>query len=158
MELTTTFEQVAVGARWISPGRTLSEADLLQSCMTSGDWHPIHADESHAAKTPLGRRIFQGSYGLHVAFGMATAFPPLGDTVLAALGFSQWHYLKPLFVGDTVKVEVEVLSKRVTSNSERGLIERRITVRNQKDDIVQQGVAQTLVRIDGNAHHVKEST
>lgn len=38
------FDAVVVGARWRSPGRTMTEAELVQSCMSSGDWHPIHAD------------------------------------------------------------------------------------------------------------------
>lgn len=146
MTATTTFEQIAIGARWVSFGRTMTEADLLQACMSSGDWHPIHADETYARKTPLGHRIFQGSYGLHVAFGMATQFPALGDDVIAALGFSEWRYLKPLFVGDTVHVEVVVADKRRTSDGRRGLLQRRITLRNQNGQIVQQGVAETMVR------------
>ena len=40
--------------------------------MTSGDWHPIHADAEFAGQSIAGQRIFQGSYGLHVAMAMAT--------------------------------------------------------------------------------------
>ena len=70
MDRRDSFDTLAVGATWRSTGRTLTEGDLLQACMSSGDWHPIHADEAYARGTPLGRRIFQGSYGLHVATGV----------------------------------------------------------------------------------------
>ncbi|MBL0419372.1 MaoC family dehydratase N-terminal domain-containing protein [Ramlibacter sp. AW1] len=141
------FDELQVGQRWTSPGRTLTEADLLQACMTSGDWHPIHADEDYASRTPLGRRIFHGTWGLHVAVGMATPFPEFGEDVIGALGLSEWRYLKPLFVGDTVRVEVEIAAKRRTSDGRRGVIERRLTLRNQAGEIVQQGQSGMLVKL-----------
>jgi acyl dehydratase len=143
------FDDIQVGASWRSTGRTLTEADLHHACMSSGDWHPIHADAEFARTTPLGQRIFQGSYGLHIAFGMATKFPELGDGVIAALGFSTWRYLAPLFIGDTVSVEVEVVGKRPTADGQRGVLERRIRLLNQSGQVVQEGVAQTMVRRHG---------
>lgn len=145
MPALTRFDDVAIGDRWTSAGRTLSEAELLQACMSSGDWHPIHADEEYASRTPLKHRIFQGSWGLHIATGMATAFPEMGEAVIGALGLNEWRYLKPLFVGDTVRVEVEIVGKRRTSDGRRGVIERRLTLRNQAGDVVQQGITSMLV-------------
>lgn len=143
------FDDIQIGAKWRSTGRTLTEADLHDACMSSGDWHPIHADAEYARNTPLGQRIFQGSYGLHIAFGMATKFPEFGDAVIAALGFSSWRYLAPLFVGDTVHVEVEIVGKRPTADGQRGVIERQIKLLSQSGQVAQDGVAQTLVRRDG---------
>lgn len=154
MDQHDSFESSAVGATWRSTGRTMTEGDLLQACMSSGDWHPIHADEAYARGTPLGRRIFQGSYGLHVATGIATRFPDFGDHVIGALGFSEWRYLAPLFVGDTVHVEVEITGKRLTSDGERGVIDRRIRLVRHDGAVVQQGTAQMMVRVRAR----KEST
>ena len=147
MERHDTFDALAVGATWTSTGRTLTEGDLLQACMSSGDWHPIHADEAYARGTPLGRRIFHGSYGLHIATGMATRFPAFGDDVVGALGFSDWRYLAPLFVGDTVHVEVHITGKRRTSDGRRGVIERQIRLVRHDGEVVQQGTAQMMVRV-----------
>ena len=143
------FEALAVGDRWRSPGRTLTEADLMHACMTSGDWHPVHADETYARQTPAGQRIFQGTYGLHVAIGMATRFPEFADDVIGALGLSQWRYLAPLVVGDTVCVDVEIAGKRLTSDGKRGVIERRIRLIRQDGVVVQEGMAQMMVRVHG---------
>lgn len=145
------FDDIEVGARWRSTGRTLTEADLHEACKSSGDWHPIHADAEYAKTTPLGQRIFQGTYGLHIAFGMATKFPDLGEGVIAALGFSSWRYLAPLFVGDTVSVAVEIVGKRPTADGQRGVLERRIQLLNQSGHVVQDGVTQTMVRRYGGA-------
>lgn len=141
-----TFESMQPGASWRSTGRTLTEADLLHACMSSGDWHPVHADEAYARATPLGRRIFQGTYGLHLAIGMATRFPEFGDDVIGALGFSEWRFLAPLFVGDTVHVEVSITGKRLTSDKRRGVVERQIRLVRHDGVVVQEGVAQMMVR------------
>ena len=46
--MSLSFEELQVGQRWESTGRTLTEADLTIACMTRGDWHPIHADAERA--------------------------------------------------------------------------------------------------------------
>lgn len=144
---TSNFEALVVGSTWRSSGRTLTEADLVQSCMTSTDWHAIHADEAYAAGTPAGRRIFHGSYGLHVALGMATHFPPNGDDIIGLLGLAEWNFLAPLFVGDTVHVEIDLAGKRVTSDGRRGIVERRIRLVRHDGKRVQEGVARTMLRL-----------
>lgn len=144
--MTTSFEAIEVGQKWRSTGRTLTEADLTLACMTSGDWHPIHADAEFAGQSVAGQRIFQGSYGLHVAMALATPFPDLGDAVIGALGFSDWRYAAPLCIGDTVHVEVEIAAKRATSKPGRGIVERRITLKKSDGSIAQQGTAQMMAR------------
>jgi len=146
-----TYEQLEVGASWRSPGRTLTEADLAYACMSSGDWHPIHADAEFVKDTPLRERIFQGTYGIHVAIGMASHFPALGDGVIAALGISEWRYLQPLRIGDTVHVEVTIASKRATSNPGRGIIERRIRLMRHSGELVHEGSVQTMIKRNGAA-------
>lgn len=142
----TSFEAIEIGQRWTSTGRTLTEADLTLACMTSGDWHPIHADAEFAEKSLAGQRIFQGSYGLHVAMALATPFPDLGADVIGALGFSEWRYVAPLCIGDTVHVDVEIAAKRVTGQPGRGVVERRITLRKADGSIAQQGTSQMMAR------------
>ena len=144
--MSQTFEELEVGQRWQSTGRTLTDADLTIACMTSGDWHPIHADAEFAASSIGKQRIFHGTYGLHVAMALATKFPDLGSSVIGALGFSEWRFLAPLFIGDTVHVEVEIASKRLTTNAGRGLLERRITLQKADGVIAQQGMALMMAR------------
>lgn len=140
------FEDLQPGQCWESVGRTLTDADLTIACMTSGDWHPIHAD-AEFAKSSLGQqRIFHGTYGLHIAMALATKFPDLGSAVIGALGFSEWRFLAPLYIGDTVRVEVEIVSKRLTSSPGRGLVERRITLKKADGEIAQQGMALMMAR------------
>lgn len=139
--MSLSFEDLQVGPRWQSTGRTLTDADLTIACMTSGDWHPIHAD-AEFAKTSIGQqRIFHGTYGLHVAIAIATGFPDVGSDVIGALGFSEWRFKVPLCVGDTVHVEVEISPTRLASTAGRGLNERRITLKKGDGGIAQKGIA-----------------
>ena len=103
--MSISFEDLQVGQRWQSTGRTLTGADLTIACMTSGDWHPIHADTEFAKQSIGGQRIFHGTYGLHIAMALATKFPDLGSDVVGALGFSEWRFRTPLVIGDTGHVE-----------------------------------------------------
>ncbi len=141
------FSELVVGSEFIGSGRTLTEADLSIACMVSGDWHPIHADESYARQRGLPGRLFQGSFGILIATGMATALPHFSDEIIGATGIREWTYRAPLFVGDTVHVRSVILNKRVTSDRKRAVIERTLSLINQKDAIVQEGIAGTMVRL-----------
>jgi acyl dehydratase len=141
------FSELFVGSEFIGSGRTLTEADLSIACMVSGDWHPIHSDESYARQRGLPGRLFQGSFGILIATGMATALPHFSDDIVGATGIREWTYRTPLFVGDTVHVRSVILDKRVTSDGKRAVIERTLSLINQKDAIVQEGIAGTMVRL-----------
>ena len=141
------FSELFVGSEFIGSGRTLTEADLSIACMVSGDWHPIHSDESYARQRGLPGRLFQGSFGILLATGMATALPHFSDEIVGATGIREWTYRTPLFVGDTVHVRSVILDKRVTSDGKRAVIERTLSLINQKDAIVQEGIAGTMVRL-----------
>jgi acyl dehydratase len=141
------FSELVVGSEFIGNGRTLTEADLSIACMVSGDWHPIHSDESYARQRGLPGRLFQGSFGILIATGMATALPHFSDEIVGATGIREWTYRTPLFVGDTVHVRSVILDKRVTSDGKRAVIERTLSLINQKDAIVQEGIAGTMVRL-----------
>jgi acyl dehydratase len=142
------FSELMVGSEFIGNGRTLTEADLSIACMISGDWHPIHSDETYAGQRGLPGRLFQGSFGILIATGMATALPHFSDEIVGATGIREWTYRAPLFVGDTVHVRSVILAKRVTSDGKRAIIERTLSLINQKDAIAQQGIAGTMVRLN----------
>jgi acyl dehydratase len=144
--MSISFEDLQVGQRWQSTGRTLTDADLTIACMTSGDWHPIHADAEFAKQSIGGQRIFHGTYGLHIAMALSTKFPDLGSDVVGALGFSEWRFRTPLLIGDTVHVEVEIAAKRITTDPGRGLLERRITLKKGDGTVAQEGVALLMAR------------
>jgi acyl dehydratase len=143
------FDELVVGSEFIGCGRTLTEADLSIACMVSGDWHPIHSDEGYAKKRGLRGRLFQGSFGIFIATGMATKLPHFSDEIVGATGIREWTYRAPIFVGDTVHVRSVILNKRITSDGRRAIVERTLSLINQDSTVVQAGIAGTMVRLAG---------
>ena len=143
------FHDLVIGSEFIGVGRTLTEADLSFACMVSGDWHPIHSDEGYAKERGLRGRLFQGSFGLFIATGMATQLPHFSDEIVGATGIREWAYRAPIFVGDTVHVRSVILNKRITSDGRRAIIERTLSLINQDSTMVQEGIAGAMVRLSG---------
>jgi acyl dehydratase len=137
--------KVVVGSRWRSGERTLTEAELSWACMATGDWHPIHASVPFAAASPLGRRTFHGGYGIFLTLGMAAHYPEVGARNAIALGTEAWKFTAPLFVGDTVHVEVEIAGLRRTSDGKRVIVQRRVLLVKDGGVISQEGTANLLV-------------
>lgn len=152
----TDLSQVRPGQRWRGEGRTLTEHELSLSCMLSTDWHPIHANAVYAADAPVGQRVFQGAYGILLALGIATRFPAVGTRNALALGIEDWSFRAPLFVGDTVYVEVELTGLRRTSDGRRMVVQKRVSLVKQGGEVAQVGQASSLVEL--SADHGDELT
>lgn len=147
-ETPATFAGVTVGARWKSPPRTLTEAELMWACMLTGDWHPIHASAPYAAESPVGQRTFHGGYGILLALGAVSHFPEVGMRGALALGTDAWKFRAPLFIGDTIHVEIEIIGLRRTSDGKRMVVERRVQLVKADGETAQEGNANLLVYLD----------
>jgi acyl dehydratase len=142
-----TYADLTIGTRFSSAGRTITQTDLSMACMLSGDWHPIHADAEYAKTTRLGRRIVQGPFGILLAMGMSANLPELADQIIGATGIREWRYCKPILVDATLRVVVEISSKRVTSDGGRAIVERRLTLIDQNEQTIQDGLAGTMIQL-----------
>ena len=148
-----TYDTIEVGQRFVSSGRTITEADHGLFTLLSGDWHPIHSDEAYAKGTALGRRLVHGTFGITLALGSLQArLMPVADPLLAALGLREWTYKAPLFVGDTVHIEMEVADKRVTSRGDRYIVERRIRLIKEDGTLVQEGLEASMWALQNASH------
>jgi acyl dehydratase len=141
------FDALNPGDRFVSNRRTLTEADHSLFMMLVGDWSPIHADAEFAAQTPAGQRLIHGSFGIALALGLQTTALEFADPFVAALGIAKWSYKAPLFIGDTVYVDVEIAGKRVTSDKTRYVLERRLRLFKQGDVLTQEGLANALLKL-----------
>lgn len=117
-------------------GRTVTEMDnVLFSALTMND-QPLHVNEDFASQTEFGQRIVNGIYTLGLVVGITVADLTEG-TIVANLGYEKVIHPNPLFHGDTVYVETEVLSKRESkSKPERGIVQLRHIGRKQDDTVV----------------------
>jgi acyl dehydratase len=147
-----------VGQRWRSASRTLTEAELGLACMLSNDWHPLHADAHYAAASATGQRVFQGGYGVLIALGLATRFPTVGPRHALALGMDDWRFLAPLFIGDTVHVEVEITALRPTADGLRVVVKKQVSLVKSHGEVAQQGGTTSIVRLSPiDEHNDKEN-
>ena len=140
------WEEWAIGAEFFSSARTITEADIVNFAGISGDYNPLHIDEEFCRNTQFGTRIAHGPLVYSIATGLIFQLHLYDDTLIAFLGFDSLKFTKPVKIGDTVRVRIEVLEKRETSKPDRGIMKRLLQVINQRDDAVQEGVQVFLLK------------
>lgn len=139
------FEDLSTGQTFETAGRTVTETDLVQFAMLSGDWNPIHVDVTVAETTSFGRPVVHGVCGLAILGGLIYAAGWFASSSEALIGFDELRFLRPLFVGDTVKCRMTVKSLRVTSKG-KGLVVRGLELANQRDECVTSTVSPILIK------------
>jgi acyl dehydratase len=139
------FEDLTTGETFTSPARTVTEADIVMFSAISGDHNPLHTDAEFARTTPFGQRIAHGLLGLAMITGLMGRLGLFEGTAIAFLGL-KWRFTAPIFIGDTVHVEMTISEKRETSNPERGVLVREVKLLNQRGEVVQEGTMDVMVR------------
>lgn len=140
------YADVALGDSWRSPARTITEADVVNFAGLTGDFNPLHVDHKFARSTPFGRPIAHGLLGLSLAAGLSSNSPAM--CTAAFVRIVEWKFLHPLFIGDTVHVETQVVDKQ-SRGRRHGLITwRRQLINCENAVVVQQGLWETLVKSD----------
>jgi len=137
------FDDVKAGDHWLTPGRTVTEADIVNFAGLSGDFNPVHIDHEFARTTPFRRPIAHGLLGLSLAGGLTTQATP--TRTVAFLGLREWHFRAPIFPGDAIRVTSRVLEKELQGRGRRGTVVWQVRVLNQDGRVVQEGVTVTLV-------------
>ncbi len=131
------FDSLQPGDRIATQSITI-RAELITSFATlTGDTFEIHLSDSGAAAHGFHARIAHGLLVLSLIEGLKSTAPARIDA-LAALGWD-WSFRAPVHVGDTIRAEVEVASKRASANPTRGLLTLNIDAFNQRSERVQSG-------------------
>jgi acyl dehydratase len=136
------FEEFELGQRWVTRGRTLTEADIINFSGLSSDFHPIHVDKQYAAQSRFGQRIAQGFLVMSMATGMVPADP---EKCEALYGVDKLRFLRPVFIGDTIHLEMEVIGMR-ERNDGSGVVDFKFEVINQEGQPVLVNNYQLLMR------------
>ena len=126
--------------------RTVTEMDNVLFSSLTMNVQPLHLDEEFASKTEFGQRIVNSLFTLGLMIGITVNDTTLGTTV-ANLGMTDVKFPRPVFHGDTLRVQTKVLSARESkSRPEAGIIEFAHTAFNQRGEIVAQCTRQALMR------------
>jgi len=127
------FEDIPVGEEYASPGRTVTEADVVLFAGLSGDYNVLHTDAEHMKASQFGERIAHGLLGLSIQQGLLDRV--VTAQVTGPLAALKWKFKGPIKIGDTIHVEqpgwgVVTVARRVV---------------NQRGEVVQEGETDHLV-------------
>ena len=130
-----TWEQMTVGSSFRTAARTVTETDLVTFVALGGYNEPLFYDAGHAAAAGYSGRLIPGAMVYFLAEGLILQTNALHGTGLAFLHMD-FDVRSPTFVGDTLRVIVEVTSSRASSKPGRGVVESRCSIRNQHNEEV----------------------
>lgn len=133
------FEDFTVGQTLDTQKRTVSEDDIMAFARLTGDDNRIHTDPEFSKTTPFGRQIAHGLLGLSIASGLAWQTGILDGTVLAFREVKEWKFVKPVFIGDSIYVEMQVLETKALPRIGGGAVTISLEVKNQSDEVCHRG-------------------
>jgi acyl dehydratase len=140
------FEEFEIGRKFTTPGRTITEGDIVSYAGLSGDYNLIHTDATYAESTPFGARVAHGLLSLSVVSGLAARSGFIEGTVLAFREITQWKFSLPVFIGDTIHAEIEVKTTKALPRLNGGSLDLEFKVKNQDDKTVMKGTWNVLVQ------------
>ena len=140
------FEEFQEGEEFLSHGRTITEADVVNFAGLSGDWNEIHVNEEFARGGFFGRRIAHGALIFSVSTGLAAQTDPAQHPDLIAFyGIDRLRFVRPVFLGDTIHVKQTVHSL-VPRDEKSGFVNVTREVLKQDDTLALAYTAKLLVR------------
>ena len=117
-------------------GRTITEADNTFFSMLTMNMQPLHTNEDFASKTEFGQRLVNGLFTMALVVGISVNDITTG-TIIANLGYENVKHPHPVFHGDTIYVETEVMAARESkSRPDTGVVTMKHYGRNQHGTIV----------------------
>jgi len=128
------YEDLEVGMVFETPGRTITEADIVNFAGVSGDFYSIHTDEEFSRGTIFGGRVAHGLLTLSVVTGLWFRTGIFEPALIAFYGIDSLRFLKPVKPGDTVRARLTVVDKR--GKEVGGVVTFKNEVFNQRGELV----------------------
>jgi acyl dehydratase len=127
------FEDYAVGATRETLGRTITETDIVLHAGQTGDFYPHHMDAEWCKTQDFKQRIAHGTLIFSVAVGMTAG---VINPEAFSYGYDRLRFIKPVFIGDTIRVRVTIKEKREHKKPGHGVVSELVEVFNQKSETV----------------------
>jgi acyl dehydratase len=139
------YDDIKIGVEFVSPGRTVSETDIVLFAGLSGDYNVLHTDAEHMKSSQFGERIAHGLLGLTIQQGLAGRV--VADIVELPFAGLSWKFRGPIRIGDTIHVVARVTDKRQAERPGWGIVTIARRVLNQRGEVVQEGETQHLIEL-----------
>lgn len=127
------FEKFELNHTRQTRGRTITETDIVIHAGQSGDFFPHHMDEEWCKTQPFGRRIAHGTLIFTVAIGLTADFI---NEVSMTYGYERLRFIKPVFINDTIRVNITIKDKKDHKKPEYGLVTELVECFNQHNELV----------------------
>lgn len=139
------FEEFFVGQKTVTDKRMITEGDIMQFAALTGDDNRIHTDPEFSKTTPFGKQIAHGLLGLSIASGLAWKTGLMDGTVIAFREVTGWRFVKPVFIGDTIYVELETTEVKALPRIGGGSVTINLEVKNQDEEVCHRGAWSVLI-------------
>ena len=128
------FEDYRMGEERKTGGRTITEADIVLHAGQTGDFFPHHMDAEWCKTQPFGQRMAHGTLVFSVGVGMtADVINPRA----MSYGYDGLRFVRPVFIGDTIRVQVKIKEKRDDAKRPgHGIVVEACEVLNQRNETV----------------------
>jgi 3-hydroxybutyryl-CoA dehydratase len=136
------FSELSLGQFELTPRRTVTETDVVQWSMFTGDWFPMHSDAIFAAESMFGQRIAAGLMILAMSGGLVV--PATTRSIIANYGNERVRYPSPTFIGDTIQVRVTI-TKLEPRDGDSGIMDMEWDVMNQNGTVVCNAIFKVLL-------------
>ena len=128
------FEDYIVGAQRSTTGRTITETDIVLHAGQTGDFYPHHMDEEWCRTQPFGKRIAHGTLIFSVGVGLTAG---VVNPHAISYGYDRLRFIKPVFIGDTIRVTVTIKEKRdIAKRPNHGIVVEGCEILNQNSEPV----------------------
>lgn len=127
------FEEFCLSEVRETIGRTITETDIVLHAGQTGDFYPHHMNEEWCKTQPFQKRIAHGTLIFSVAVGMTAG---LINEVAMTYGYERLRFLKPVFIGDTIRVRISISDVKEHKKPGFGLVTEKVEALNQNDDLV----------------------
>lgn len=138
------FDELRIGETLLTGTRTVTDADVVNFAAISGDYFYVHMDEDAAKSSIFERRVAHGYFVLSAAAGLFV--DPAPGPVLANYGLEKLRFVKPVYIGDTIRVRLTCKQKTPKEGEDRGVVAWDVEVFNQSDETVAVYTILTLVK------------
>ncbi|MBL7738008.1 MAG: MaoC family dehydratase N-terminal domain-containing protein [Chitinophagaceae bacterium] len=127
------FEEFTLNEVRHTKGRTVTEADIVIHAGQSGDFFPHHMDEEWCKTQPFKKRIAHGTLIFTIAIGLTA---DLVNEVSMTYGYERLRFIKPVFIGDTIRVTITIKDKKDHKKPGFGLVTELVECFNQQQELV----------------------
>jgi acyl dehydratase len=139
------YEALEIGHTWRTSSRTITQAEVNNFAAATGDDNPIHVDLDYAKASNYGGPIVHGYLTISMAAGLVYQLG-LDEVASHAILSTNWTFARPVPCGDAIHVVLTLLSQRSSKSQPKfGIITRRYTVLNEREETVADGEVAMLI-------------